>query len=87
MIIRHRSFYQYNTNNDTPLNAKHFKLDISINRDVYNSLITLAESKSEYVFDWNSFRQAQQLQKLLKKLEITKTTFHGLRGTHASFLF
>lgn len=25
--------------------------------------------------------------KLLKQLEITKTTFHGLRDTHASFLF
>jgi len=27
------------------------------------------------------------LQKLLKKLDLPKTTFHGLRDTHASFLF
>lgn len=75
------------TNNDTQLKTKHSKRDISINKDVYNSLLTLAESKSDYIFDWNSFRQSQQLQKLLKQLEITKTTFHGLRDTHASFLF
>lgn len=75
------------TNNDTQLKTKHSKRDISINKDVYKALITLADSKSEYVFDWNSFRQSQQLQKLLKQLEITKTTFHGLRDTHASFLF
>lgn len=75
------------TNNDTHLKTKHSKRDISINRDVYISLITLAENKADYLFDWNSFRQSQQLQKLLKQLEITKTTFHGLRDTHASFLF
>lgn len=75
------------TNNDTQLKTKHSKRDISINKDVYNALITLSKNKSEYIFDWNSFRQSQQLQKLLKQLEITKTTFHGLRDTHASFLF
>ncbi|WP_153052471.1 tyrosine-type recombinase/integrase, partial [Streptococcus suis] len=30
---------------------------------------------------------AGQLQKPLKQLGLTKTTFHGLRDTHASFLF
>lgn len=73
--------------NDTQLKTKHSKRDISINKDVYETLITLTQSKSDYVFDWNSFRQSQQLQKLLKKLEIKKTTFHGLRDIHASFLF
>ena len=31
--------------------------------------------------------QSRYLQELLKKLEITKTTFHGLRDSHATFLF
>lgn len=75
------------TSNDTQLKTKHSKRDISINQDVYHALIKLAKTKSNYVFNWNSFKQAQQLQQLLKKLNIKKTTFHGLRDTHASFLF
>ncbi|KIS11941.1 integrase family protein [Streptococcus equi subsp. zooepidemicus SzAM60] len=75
------------TNDDTQLKTKHSKRDISINKDIYQALNELAETKSDYVFDWNGFKQAGQLQKLLKQLELTKTTFHGLRDTHASFLF
>lgn len=45
------------------------------------------QKKAGYIFDWNGFKQASQLQKLLKQLGLTKTTFHGLRDTHASFLF
>ncbi|MBO0486589.1 site-specific integrase [Vagococcus fluvialis] len=75
------------TNNDTQLKTKHSKRDISINQDVYHALMNLADNKSDYIFDWNGFRQASQLQQLLKKLDIKKTTFHGLRDTHASFLF
>lgn len=75
------------TNSDTQLKTKHSKRDISINKDVYNALVKLADTKSEYVFDWNGFHQATQLQRLLKRLSISKTTFHGLRDTHASFLF
>ena len=75
------------TNDDTQLKTKHSKRDISINKDVYQAIVKLAEKKEDYIFDWNGFRQAQQLQKLLKRLELSKTTFHGLRDTHASFLF
>lgn len=75
------------TNNDTQLKTKHSKRDISINQDVYDALQKLAKEKENYLFDWNGFRQAGQLQKLLKKLDLSKTTFHGLRDTHASFLF
>ena len=67
--------------------TKHSKRDISINKDVYNALITLFEKNSECICDWDEFHQAQRLQALLKKLGIKKTTFHGLRDTHASFLF
>lgn len=72
---------------DTQLKTKHSKRDISINKDVHSVLVSLADKKSDYIFDWNGFRQAVQLQNLLKKLKLTKTTFHGLRDTHASFLF
>ena len=75
------------TNSDTQLKTKHSRRDISINKDVYEALLKLAKSKSDYVFEWNSFRQSQQLKKLLKQLDLNKTTFHGLRDTHASFLF
>ncbi|WP_245732858.1 hypothetical protein [Salinibacillus kushneri] len=40
-----------------------------------------------YIFSFGGFKQSEQLTELLKKLDIKKTTFHGLRGTHASFLF
>ena len=75
------------TNDDTQLKNKYSKRDISINKDIYQAIVTLATTKEDYIFDWNGFRQAGQLQKLLKKLHLTKTTFHGLRDTHASFLF
>lgn len=77
------------TNSDTELKNKHSKRDISINEDIYNRLIIHSENKnnSDYIFTWGSFNQAQKLKALLKQLDITKTTFHGLRDTHASFLF
>lgn len=75
------------TNDDTRLKTKHSKRDISINKDVYQAVTKLAQTKEGYIFDWNGFKQASQLQKLLKQLGLTKTTFHGLRDTHASFLF
>ncbi|HEL1802679.1 TPA: tyrosine-type recombinase/integrase [Streptococcus suis] len=75
------------TNDDTRLKTKYSKRDISINEDVYQAVTKLAQTKEGYIFDWNGFKQASQLQKLLKQLGLTKTTFHGLRDTHASFLF
>ncbi|WP_341540275.1 tyrosine-type recombinase/integrase [Melghiribacillus thermohalophilus] len=39
------------------------------------------------MFSFGGFKQSEQLAELLKKLDIKKTTFHGLRDTHASFLF
>lgn len=94
--IRKEDIYKYGvkirrsispTNDDTQLKTKHSKRDISINKDIYEILIQLADKKTDYVFDWNGFKQAEQLKKLLSQLELSKTTFHGLRDTHASFLF
>lgn len=63
------------------------KPNTPINKDIYEALLQLGDTKTDYVFDWNGFKQASQLQRLLKKLGLSKTTFHGLRDTHASFLF
>ena len=75
------------TNNDTNLKTRHSRRDISINKDVYEALTTIFDKNPVYLFDWDGFHQAQKLQKLLAELGIKKTTFHGLRDTHASFLF
>lgn len=75
------------TNDDTQLKTKHSKREISINKDIHGAITKLANTKEDYIFDWNGFRQAGELQRLLKQLDLTKTTFHGLRDTHASFLF
>lgn len=75
------------TSTDTQLKTKHSKREISINQDIHQALVALAKKESDYLFEWNGFRQATQLQKLLKQLGLSKTTFHGLRDTHASFLF
>ena len=40
-----------------------------------------------YIFSFDGFKQSERLTALLKDVGIPKTTFHGLRDSHASFLF
>nr|WP_276646336.1 tyrosine-type recombinase/integrase [Globicatella sulfidifaciens] len=40
-----------------------------------------------YIFNIKEFQHSAKLKNLLKQLDIQETTFHGLRDTHASFLF
>ena len=40
-----------------------------------------------YIFSRENFQQSAKLTRLLKKIGLPRTTFHGLRDTHASFLF
>ncbi|MBL1228285.1 site-specific integrase [Enterococcus sp. BWB1-3] len=75
------------TSEDTSLKIKNSKRDVSINQEVYNLLQAIPVKDNGYIFDSNGFHQSADLAKLLKKLDIPKTTFHGLRDTHASFLF
>lgn len=75
------------TSEDTSLKTKNSKRDVSINQEVYNLLQAIPVKDNGYIFDSNGFHQSADLAKLLKKLDIPKTTFHGLRDTHASFLF
>ncbi|MEY8584556.1 tyrosine-type recombinase/integrase [Ligilactobacillus animalis] len=75
------------TSDSTELKTVNSKRSVSITQDVYDAVKNLADKKETFIFDTNGFHQSIQLQKLLKRLNIKKTTFHGLRDTHASFLF
>lgn len=39
------------------------------------------------IIDLQGFNHSARLHRVLKKVGIQRTTFHGLRDTHASFLF
>lgn len=75
------------TSDDTSLKTDNAKRDVTINKEVYDLIKKIPVKENGYVFDWNGFNQSELLQSLLDKLNIPKTTFHGLRDTHASFLF
>src|SRR5690625_486155 len=75
------------TSDDTSLKTDNAKRDVTINKEVYDFIKKIPVKENGYVFDWNGFKQSEQLQVLLEKINIPKTTFHGLRDTHASFLF
>lgn len=75
------------TSNDTRLKTNQSKREISINKEVYDLLITIKAKNNGYIFEPDGFHQSKDLSKILNKLGLTNTTFHGLRDTHASFLF
>lgn len=72
---------------DILLKTKHSKRDVSINKEVHDLLITVQEKNKGYIFGRDGFKQSEILAKMLDELKIERTTFHGLRDTHASFLF
>ncbi|MER0122760.1 tyrosine-type recombinase/integrase [Streptococcus sp. ZJ93] len=72
---------------DTSLKTKNSKRDVTINPEVYQLLQSIPVKANGYIFDRDNFKQSYRLKQLLKKLKIPETTFHGLRDTHASFLF
>ena len=75
------------TNDDTKLKTKHSRRSITIPKNLYNLLKEISPKESGYLFNWYHFKQSELLKKLLKEIGIPTTTFHGLRDTHASFLF
>lgn len=75
------------TSSDTSLKTKNSQRDISINKEVHDILKKIPVKENGYIFAPNGFHQAKELAELLNQLDIPKTTFHGLRDTHASFLF
>lgn len=75
------------TSDDTSLKSQNAKRDVSINKEVFELLRKIPVKDNGYIFNFGGFKQSELLAVLLKKLDIEKTTFHGLRDTHASFLF
>ena len=75
------------TTNDTHLKTKHSRRSVTIPKDLYILLKQIPSRESGYLFDWYNFKESEKLKALLKKIGVPTTTFHGLRDTHASFLF
>ncbi|WP_428828737.1 MULTISPECIES: site-specific integrase [Bacillus] len=75
------------TSDDTSLKSPNAKRDVSINKDVYELIRKIPIKENGYIFGFGGFKQSEQLAELLESLGIERTTFHGLRDTHASFLF
>lgn len=94
--LKQKDIYEYGihitrsispTSTDTRLKTAHSRRNVSINKEVYEIIKTITEKTNGLIFDPEGFHQSSQLANLLNKLDIPKTTFHGLRDTHASFLF
>src|SRR5699024_12429021 len=60
---------------------------VDISKRTYNLLQNISTKKDGYLFESQGFKQAERLKKLLKYLNITKTTVQGLRATHATLLY
>ncbi|MFG1199776.1 site-specific integrase [Pediococcus acidilactici] len=75
------------TSNDTRLKTAKSKRSVSINKNVFEIVNSLAPNNSGFIFNSDNFHQSAHLKKLLLKLNIRPTTFHALRDSHASFLF
>lgn len=75
------------TNDDINLKTKKSERTVAITEELFIILNKLTPKTNGYLFENDGFKQSERLKKLLKKLELTETTFHGLRDTLASFLF
>lgn len=75
------------TSSDTSLKTENSRREVTINKEVYDLLLSVSVKENGYFFDPDGFHQSRKLAKLLEELGISKITFHGLRDTHASSLF
>lgn len=75
------------TSKDTELKTKKSRRRVTINKEVYDLVKTVQVKENGYIFDPDGFQQSAKLRRLLNRLGLAQTTFHGLRDTHASFLF
>ncbi|MDM7452825.1 tyrosine-type recombinase/integrase [Lacticaseibacillus paracasei] len=60
---------------------------VSITKPVYDLVKMIPVKADGYIFERDGFHQSMMLAPFLAKVGISQTTFHGLRDTHASFLF
>lgn len=75
------------TSNDRSLKTNSSYREVPITLDLYNRLKSLPVRSDGYLFNINYFHQSSDLQKILDKLNIQKTTVHGLRAIYASILY
>ncbi|MFD1446903.1 site-specific integrase [Oceanobacillus profundus] len=96
LAIRPESLYEYGvkvrhsispTSDNTSLKTQNAKRNVPINKKVYELIRKIPVKENGYIFGFSGFKQPEQLAELLKKLNIKRTTFHGLRDSHASYLF
>lgn len=72
------------TSSDTSLKTENSRREVTINKEVYDLLLSVSVKENGYFFDPDGFHQSRKLAKLLEELGISKITFHGLRDTHYS---
>lgn len=60
---------------------------VDISPMIFNIIHNLEPEPDGYIFSDDHFKQSGLLADLLTELKIPQTTFHGLRDSHASFLF
>jgi len=96
LALRPESLYEHGikvrhsispTSDDTSLKTQNAKRDVSINKEVYELIRQIPVKENGYIFSFDGFKQSEMLRELLAELDIKRTTFHGLRDSHASFLF
>lgn len=75
------------TSEDRSPKTKTAYREIPITFDLYKRLKSLPVRSNGYLFNINHFHQSRELKKILDKLNIQKTTVHGLRSTYASILY
>ncbi|HEM3613570.1 TPA: site-specific integrase [Streptococcus suis] len=75
-----------NTKSDIELKSQSSRRDIAINKEVYDIVRKMKARPNGYLFS-SSIDVSYHLPKLLETVGVSKTTFHGLRDTHASYLF
>lgn len=60
---------------------------VSISERVFNLIKAIPANEKGRIFDDDDFKQAGLLHELLDRIGIEQTTFHGLRDSHASYIF
>ncbi|WP_373819852.1 site-specific integrase [Weissella soli] len=61
--------------------------NVTISERVFNIVKAIPANDKGRIFDDDDFKQAGLLHNLLDEIGIDQTTFHGLRDSHASYMF
>ncbi len=72
---------------DLSMKTSKSKRIVTISPKVFNLVSTLKPNGDGRIFDDDGFHQSVLLHALLDQIGIEQTTFHGLRDSHASYIF